>query len=31
VEGKPYCTIWVADDRKTVEIIDRTLLPQGSH
>ena len=27
VDGKPYRTIWVADDQRTVEIIDQTLLP----
>jgi methylthioribose-1-phosphate isomerase len=27
VNGKPYRTIWVAADGKTVEIIDQTLLP----
>jgi methylthioribose-1-phosphate isomerase len=27
VNGKPYRTIWVADDGKSVEIIDQTLLP----
>jgi methylthioribose-1-phosphate isomerase len=27
VDGKPYRTIWVAADGKTVEIIDQTLLP----
>jgi methylthioribose-1-phosphate isomerase len=27
VNGKPYRTIWVASDQRTVEIIDQTLLP----
>ncbi len=27
VDGKAYRTIWLADDGKTVEIIDQTLLP----
>ncbi len=27
VDGKPYRTIWLADDGKTVEIIDQTRLP----
>ena len=27
VDGKPYRTIWVADDRQAVEIIDQTRLP----
>jgi len=27
VNGKPYRTIWLADDGRTVEIIDQTLLP----
>src|SRR5262245_8291056 len=27
VNGKPYRTIWLADDGRTVRIIDQTLLP----
>ena len=27
VDGKPYRTIWVAADGKTVEVIDQTVLP----
>ena len=27
VDGKPYRTIWLAPDGKTVQVIDQTLLP----
>ena len=27
IDGKPYRTIWVANDGWSVEIIDQTLLP----
>ncbi|HJQ60643.1 MAG TPA: S-methyl-5-thioribose-1-phosphate isomerase [Vineibacter sp.] len=27
IDGKPYRTIWLAEDRRTVEVIDQTALP----
>ncbi|MDP3158947.1 MAG: S-methyl-5-thioribose-1-phosphate isomerase, partial [Reyranella sp.] len=29
VDGKPYRTIWLASDGKTVQVIDQTLLPHA--
>ncbi len=29
VDGKPYRTIWLADDGEAVEIIDQTRLPHA--
>ncbi len=29
IDGKPYRTIWLADDGRSVEIIDQTLLPHA--
>ncbi|MGH8431358.1 MAG: S-methyl-5-thioribose-1-phosphate isomerase, partial [Solimonas sp.] len=29
VDGKPYRTIWLGDDGRTVQVIDQTLLPHA--